>query len=129
MAHEHYALCIEACQHCADACDHCATACLHEQDVAPLARCIALDVDCAQLCRLAAGLMARDSENAPLLCGTCATLCERCADECEKHAHMAHCKACAEACRRCAEECHRMEVGQGRATRSAAARGAQRAHH
>lgn len=39
--------CIEACNDCADACDMCAAACLQEQDVKAMARCIALDIDCA----------------------------------------------------------------------------------
>src|SRR5690606_12883154 len=48
MAHDKYAPCIKACYDCAAACDHCATACLAEQDVGMMARCIALDMDCAR---------------------------------------------------------------------------------
>jgi hypothetical protein len=107
MAHTQYAACIEACNACADACDHCATACLQEPDPKPMARCIALDVDCAAICRLAAGYMARGSELAGDICGFCAEVCEACGAECAKH-DMQHCKECAEACRRCAEECRRM---------------------
>ena len=62
MAHQQFQSCIEACNDCADACDHCAAACLQEQDVKMMARCIALDVDCAQICRLAASFMARGSQ-------------------------------------------------------------------
>jgi hypothetical protein len=108
MAHDQYSASIEACNACADECDHCATACLQEKDVAMLARCIRLDMDCAQICRLAAGYMARDSELAIDICQVCAAVCDACAEECEKHGHMDHCQACAEACRRCAEECRRM---------------------
>jgi hypothetical protein len=107
MAHSRYATCIEACNACADACDHCATACLQEANPKPMARCIALDMDCAAICRLAAGYMARGSELAGAICGSCAEVCEACGAECEKHP-MEHCKQCAEACRRCAEECRRM---------------------
>lgn len=53
MSHENFAACIEACNACATACDHCAAACLAEDDAKAMARCIALDIDCAQLCRLA----------------------------------------------------------------------------
>ena len=53
MAHQQYASCVEACNRCAAACDHCATACLSESDPKPLAHCIALDMDCADICRLA----------------------------------------------------------------------------
>ena len=99
--------CIEACNACADACDHCASACLREQDLIRMSRCIALDMDCAALCRLAAGLMARDSDFARPLCQLCATACEACAQECGRHEH-AHCQACSAACQRCAEACRRM---------------------
>jgi len=107
MAHEQHRDCIDACNSCADSCDHCAAACLQEQDVAAMARCIRLDIDCAQICRLASGAMARGSDLAPQICGFCAEICDACAEECARHAHD-HCKACAEACRRCAQACRRM---------------------
>ena len=107
MAHHLYASCIEACNACAAACDHCATACLQEEDVKMMARCIALDMDCAQICRLATAYMARGSQFAKEFCRLCADICEACAEECGKHQHD-HCQECARACRRCAEECRRM---------------------
>lgn len=72
-----------------------------------MARCIALDMDCAEICALAAAFMARGSDNARALCGLCAEVCQACGDECGKHRHD-HCRRCAEVCRRCAEECRRM---------------------
>lgn len=69
MAHEQFASCIRACNDCADACDHCSTACLHEDDVKMMARCIALDIDCAAICRMTAAYMARGSEFARQLVG------------------------------------------------------------
>jgi len=105
--HQQYQSCIAACNACADACDYCATACLQEDDVKMMAHCIALDIDCAALCRLAAGYMARGSEFAKALCGVCAEVCQACGDECAKHAHD-HCRECAQACHRCAQECRRM---------------------
>lgn len=107
MAHEQYASCIQACNACADACDHCASACLKEQDVKMMARCIALDIDCAAACRLATGYMARGSERARQVCSFCADVCQLCGDECARHEHD-HCQQCAQACRRCAEECRKM---------------------
>ncbi len=107
MAQNPHASCIDACYACADACDHCAIACLQEPDPKHLARCIALDIDCAQVCRLAAGFMARGSAHDSAACAFCAMLCEACVHECDQHA-MDHCSACAEACRRCAAECTRM---------------------
>jgi uncharacterized protein DUF326 len=108
MAHQQYRSCIDACNACADACDHCSIACLGEADPRPMARCIALDIDCAQVCRMAAAIMARGSEYAGATCALCALLCDACAEECGKHAHD-HCRACAEACRRCAEACRSMD--------------------
>ena len=107
MAHQEFQRCIEACNECAVACSHCATACLHESDVRAMARCIALDLECADICRLAAASMARGDEHARGICTVCAEICQACGDECARHP-MDHCRACAESCRRCAEECRRM---------------------
>lgn len=107
MPHESMQSCIDACYDCAVACDHCASACLREQEPKKLSRCIALDIDCAELCRTAAALMSRGSEFAVAVCATCAEVCEACAQECERH-DMDHCRECAAACRKCAEECRRM---------------------
>lgn len=62
MAHQQFTTCIEACNDCAVACGHCASACLKESDPKPTARCIALDIDCAQICLVASAFMARGSE-------------------------------------------------------------------
>lgn len=114
MTHDAVKSCIDACNDCATACDHCASACLREKDVQHLARCIALDVDCAEICRASAALMSRGSELSGLVCETCAQICDACAEECEKHS-MQHCRECAQACRRCAEECRRMAAAAPRA--------------
>ena len=107
MALDNFQSCIDACNACATACDNCAASCLREEDVKMMARCIALDMDCSQACRLAAGVMARASEHAAAVCRLCAELCRACGEECGKH-QMDHCQQCAAACRRCAEECERM---------------------
>lgn len=72
-----------------------------------MARCIKLDMDCAQICRLAASYMARGSEFAHALCRLCADVCQACAEECAKH-QVDHCQHCAQVCRQCAQECGRM---------------------
>jgi hypothetical protein len=107
MQRQQFASCIDACNDCAGACDRCAAACLQEPDPKTMARCIALDIDCAQLCRVAAGFMARGSEASDALCQACADLCDICAGECGKHP-MQHCQECAAACSRCAAECRKM---------------------
>jgi hypothetical protein len=112
--------CMEACDACASACDHCAAACLQEDNVKMMARCVALDIDCAAACRIATAYMARGSGFAPQLCALCADVCEACGEECAKHSND-HCQACANACRRCAEECRRMSstAAAGKRDRSA----------
>jgi hypothetical protein len=125
MPNQQYESCIEACNACADACDFCAASCLKEPDPKAMARCIALDMDCAQICRLAAGYMARGSEFAGAICQACADVCDACGDECAKF-QMAHCQECAQACRRCADECRHMA---GAATSSQRTTGAGATSH
>lgn len=110
MAYENNRELLDALNSCAAECNHCATACLDEQDVNMLSRCIKLDIDCADICQLAAAYVARGSEHTQHLLKECADICEACAAECEKHAAhgMEHCRICAEACRRCAEACTNM---------------------
>ena len=93
MAHQENQACIEACSDCANACDYCATACLQEQDVKMMVRCVALDVDCAAICRLAVACMARGSDFAEHVCQLCAQVCRACGNECAKHKHD-HCQQC-----------------------------------
>lgn len=107
MAHPVFQSCIETCQLCADACDYCAVSCLRESYPKEMAHCIALDIDCAEICRLATAYMSRGSEMSGAICKACAEVCDACADECGKH-QVDHCQACAAACRRCADECRRM---------------------
>lgn len=107
MSYDDFKACIEACQACAVACDRCSTACLQEDDVKKMARCIALDMDCAQMCRTAAAMMARGSDFAQAVCSLCADVCTACGDECGRHP-MNHCQACAQACRACSDACRRM---------------------
>ena len=107
MTDQKFNACIEACNACAVACNHCAASCLHEQDVKVMVRCIALDMDCAQVCALAAAAMARGSEHTNAICALCADICQTCGNECSRH-DMVHCQQCAKACFDCAEECRQM---------------------
>ena len=36
---------------CVAACNYCASACLQEEDVKMMAKCISMDMDCAEICR------------------------------------------------------------------------------
>ena len=99
--------CLRLCNECAAACLQCASACLKEPEVTAMARCIALDMECADLCQLAAAAMARGDAHKKAVCSICADVCQSCGDECAKHA-MDHCKKCADACKKCAESLHSM---------------------
>ena len=99
--------CLLACNACATACLQCASACLKEDDPKSMAQCIALDYECADICRLAASSMAMGSSKMKAVCALCADACEACAAECGKHA-MDHCQTCSQACKRCAELCRAM---------------------
>ncbi|HEY0029879.1 MAG TPA: four-helix bundle copper-binding protein [Bacteroidia bacterium] len=90
---------------CAAQCNHCYDACQMEKDKEELKRCMVLDLDCADICRLTAQVLERNSETADLFLKFCAEICEKCAEECDKHSQLEHCKKCAEACHRCAEMC------------------------
>lgn len=96
--------CIAACNACAVACDDCAASALHEANVYAMADCMALAVDCAEICRLAVAYLERDRPTAAAICKACVDVCERCQAECDKY-QMDYCRTCAEACRECAEMC------------------------
>jgi hypothetical protein len=96
--------CVAACHACADACERCVAGSLRADEVRPLARCIALAIDAAQACRVAASFITRASDIAADVCLLAAEACERCAEQCARHP-AEHCRACAAACRCCAQEC------------------------
>ncbi len=102
--------CIEECFYCAQTCTACADACLGEDMVKELARCIRLNLDCADICETTGRALSRQvGADASLLRSfvqTCAEACRVCGEECERHADMhEHCRICAEACRRCEQAC------------------------
>ena len=107
MHNSKFESCIKACLDCATVCDHCFGACLSEQQVQMMARCIQLDRECSEVCRLAAAMMANGSESAGAVCKLCAEVCRKCGEECAKH-DAEHCQQCAKTCMNCAEECSRM---------------------
>lgn len=111
MNHSNFDTCIEACNACVVACSHCSTACLQEPDIQKMARCIALDMDCAGICAFAAAAMARGSEHAQTICALCASICKSCGDECANHS-ADHCQACAKACHCCAQACLEMAAAE-----------------
>lgn len=107
MPNQRESECLRECNECAAACFQCAFACLKEEDPKSMIRCIALDMECADICRLAAASIARGDEYLKAVCSLCADACQTCAIECAKHA-MDHCQRCAETCQRCADACRSM---------------------
>ena len=105
--------CIEACFDCAQTCTACAEACLGEEDIQMLARCIRLDLDCADIYFTTGNILSRQTafepEMARVTLQACSQACRLCGEECEQHAeHMEHCRVCAEACRRCESACNNL---------------------
>ena len=90
---------------CEIACETCGASCLDEEDVTPMAYCIELNRDCAEVCSLAARLLIRRSEFSHDFLAFCEKICRHCAEECGMHQHE-HCKKCAAECIKCAEACH-----------------------
>jgi hypothetical protein len=110
---EDYAALLTLLERCATVCVTCADACLGEKEIAPLRRCIRLDLDCANVCTTTARVLVRQREaSADLthaLLHTCSLACQLCADECGSHAEMhEHCRICSESCRECQEHCNRL---------------------
>ena len=83
-----------------------------EDDVQMIAKCMASDIDCAEMCAFAAAAMARGTVHAAKICALCAVICQGCADECGQHA-MAHCQTCAKACLDCVKACQAMSATAG----------------
>src|SRR4029450_12853982 len=75
--------CIEACLACHEACTE-ATARLRMQGAGDAGQIGAL-LDCADLCRLAASLLTRDSPLHPMACALCAGACPRGAARSHRH--------------------------------------------
>ncbi len=99
--------CINACNDCALACLQCTSICLKENNVGNMVGCIAMDMECANICKLAATSIAQVDSHRLDVCKICLEICEKCATECAKHT-MSHCKKCVQACNACAKACEAM---------------------
>jgi hypothetical protein len=97
--------CIEACLACHEACTE-ASARLRMQGPGDAVQIGAL-LDCADLCRLAASLLTRDSPLHPMACALCAEACQRAARDCER-LEDENLRQLAEVCRQTANWCRRM---------------------
>ena len=95
---------------CAAQCTHCYDACHLEKNQSEFERCMMLDQDCADICRLAGQVLERNSESGDKFLKLCSEICEACAIECEKH-NREHCLQCAKVCRECSEMCLEHQPG------------------
>ena len=112
--------CIEACADCSQACTQCADDCLSEQgELATLAKCIRLNLDCADVCAATGRVLSRQTEYdanvTRAIVTACAAACKACGDECAQHGEhgMEHCTVCAEQCRRCEQVCQELLAAIG----------------
>jgi hypothetical protein len=101
---------IDACLACLQACTSCADADLAEQDVAEMSKCIALCIECADVCDAVARSLSRPAHTDHFvvhrLLQACVQTCTNSAEECDRHApHHRHCALCAKTCRACAHAC------------------------
>jgi hypothetical protein len=101
---------IDACLNCLQACVADADADLVEENVDELRTCIALCLDCADVCDVTARALSRPAHWDLLvvarLLEACVRVCTTCADECAKHAdHHRHCAICERSCRACLQAC------------------------
>jgi Domain of Unknown Function (DUF326) len=107
---EELAAAIDAASDCVQSCSSCASADLDEQDVAQMRKCIALCLDCADVCGLTVRMLSRVSYRDEQALGhvlrACVRACEICAEECARHAeHHRHCAICEQTCRACLGAC------------------------
>lgn len=99
--------CIETLNTCTVRCDQCAAVYLNAEKPKTKGNYLTLNVQCAELCRIAAALLAQNSEYARDICKRCAKICLQCAKECGRFSDT-HSQQCAEACYNCADQCDHM---------------------
>ncbi len=105
--------CIENCTECHDICLETLGQCYSKGGHAKPEH-LRLLQDCADICRVSADLMLRQSPLHVHTCGACAEICAACAEKCESMSDDEQMQRCAEACRECADSCREM-AGAGTA--------------
>jgi hypothetical protein len=93
---------------CYRVCEETLTYCLQQGGRHAEATHIELLEDCAEICRTAAGFMARGSTHHAEVCAVCAKVCQHCAEDCARFGDDEQMRRCVDACRRCAESCAQM---------------------
>lgn len=114
--------CLDHCTACAAVCNEAAAHCLAEtckasahRDMHASAHQFAMD--CAAMCSVSAGLVARKSPLMAAMCTACAEACRRCGEACEKaQGDAAIMKDCVRICRECESSCREMSRMMGAKT-------------
>lgn len=101
-------MCIQICLQCSQVCEQAVQYSLDQGGRYMEPRHIRQLQDCAEMCRVAANFMMRDSSLHMQTCRTCALVCWSTAADCERFSDDATMKMCADICRRCAESCQQM---------------------
>ena len=100
--------CIDSCIESHGMCEETITYCLQQGGEHASATLIRALTDCADICRMCADMMMRDSDFSGAMCGLCADVCLRCAEECGRMDADQQMMSCAETCRRTADMCRQM---------------------
>ena len=108
--HAHFMKCAKVCADCGIECDMCFVHCRallaqgQKEHEGPMQLC----ADCAEVCKMAATLAARQSALSVEACDACAKACDKCAASCEKFPDDKHMAQCGKSCRECAKACRDM---------------------
>ncbi|HEV3390433.1 MAG TPA: hypothetical protein VG057_15545 [Solirubrobacteraceae bacterium] len=110
LGSEDVAAAIDACLRCTQSCTTCADADLVEDDFDEMRECIALCLNCADVCALTARLLSRPAHSDEYVIhrvlDACVRVCTACAEECHRHAHHhRHCALSETVCRECIRAC------------------------
>lgn len=104
--------CIQNCLQCGQACEQLIQHCLGIGGAHSEIRHIRILQDCADICRVSAQFMIRQSDFHHRTCEICSEICLACAQDCESMKGDDMMQLCAEICRTCADSCQKMSTHQ-----------------
>jgi hypothetical protein len=100
--------CVDACMECYSCCERTMSHCLKQGGRYVDMAIMGALMDCADVSRVCADMMMRQSPLATEMAAMCARICDMCAEACMAMAEDTMMKRCAEVCRKCAEACRAM---------------------
>lgn len=99
---------IDQCQNCSTVCLQTVAHCLKKGGIYTGGQLVGLLLDCAEICRANANIMARGSTFHGLTSAVCAEICRACAQECAVLHEDPELKNCAQVCLQCEQSCREM---------------------